>query len=38
MKDIKVLGMDLAKDVFQIHGTEPMGSDWIDFHCFKIFS
>lgn len=26
MKDIKVLGIDLAKDVFQIHGTDARGS------------
>ena len=26
MKDIKVLGMDLAKDVFQIHGTDGKGA------------
>lgn len=26
MKDIKVLGIDLAKDVFQIHGTDVRGS------------
>ena len=25
MKDIKVLGIDLAKDVFQIHGTDARG-------------
>lgn len=26
MKDIKVLGIDLAKDVFQLHGTDARGS------------
>jgi len=26
MKDIKVLGIDLAKDVFQIHGTDSKGN------------
>lgn len=26
MKDIKVLGVDLAKDVFQLHGTDAQGS------------
>lgn len=26
MKDIKVLGIDLAKDVFQLHGTDAKGS------------
>ena len=25
MKDIKVLGIDLAKDVFQLHGTDAKG-------------
>jgi transposase len=25
MKDIKVLGVDLAKDVFQLHGTDAKG-------------
>ena len=25
MKDIKVLGIDMAKDVFQIHGTDAKG-------------
>ena len=25
MKDIKVLGIDLAKDVFQLHGTGANG-------------
>ncbi len=26
MKDIKVLGVDLAKDVFQLHGTDAKGN------------
>ena len=26
MKDIKVLGIDLAKDVFQLHGTDAKGN------------
>ena len=25
MKDIKVLGIDLAKNVFQLHGTDSKG-------------
>ena len=25
MRDIKVLGIDLAKDVFQLHGTDAKG-------------
>ena len=25
MKDIKVLGIDLAKNVFQLHGTDTKG-------------
>ena len=25
MKDIKVLGVDLAKDVFQLHGVDDAG-------------
>lgn len=25
MKDIKVLGVDLAKNVFQLHGTDASG-------------
>lgn len=25
MKDIKVLGIDLAKNVFQLHGTNASG-------------
>ncbi len=27
MKDIKVLGVDLAKNVFQLHGTDISGKD-----------
>ena len=26
MNDIKVLGVDLAKDVFQLHGTDAKGN------------
>lgn len=26
MKDIKVLGIDLAKDVFQLHGRDAKGN------------
>ncbi|MBX3710054.1 MAG: hypothetical protein KIT56_06920 [Gammaproteobacteria bacterium] len=25
MKDIKVLGIDLAKNIFQLHGTDAKG-------------
>ena len=32
MKDIKVLGIDLAKDVFQLHGTDAKGRRIEEFH------
>jgi hypothetical protein len=30
MKDIKVLGIDLAKNIFQLHGTDNKGTSQID--------